>query len=1094
MSSGNNQVCGSASAVCSDAMSTTPSEEPREFGHYLLLQELGRGAQGVVFLAEDTTLHRKVALKVLTAAGAQSQLVRDRFRREAELTSRFEHPGICGVHDVGEADGMPYIAMQYVRGVTLSALVEEARGGSGTAADAPGHSSDTITILGGGSKGGLEDVLRLVERAARALHVAHEAGLVHRDIKPANIMVTPDGHPVLLDFGLARDLDVEGQTLTQSGQIMGTPAYLAPEQIVASRGAVGRRTDVYALGVTLFECLTLQRPFSSTTWDQLFHEILEGAPVNPGKLNPRIPKDLRTVIEVAMDREPERRYATAEALAEDLRRVRSFEPIQAKADGPWMRLRKWSRRSPGRAVSAAAALLFVLVGAGFFGWRALRRSHDLHAHLRDANDALVAANYVGAAIAVAKAQELDPESPEVLSLLGRIERGQADAQRELDRKAALAGAAAARDEAEGLRADYERTRREIDELGGQILKERSAILGRYADETARASLARSERELHALKIGAERILLARSEALERALRLEDPWGGASSDTQRALSGFYLERWREALANRDTALAAAMQGAVELHDPLGEHQAELLGRGTLTVEVLPEPANVFLFRYEDYETVREDEVIPRLVPVPTAGIGRLREGAWVEDFFPGDPCLVIRSVEAGSLAEQAGLRPGDLVLRLADVPAAESVVVSEVEPEGCLSREAVAPLTRVTSVDNFSIRNPFDWVTRTAHAGNTSPHVVLETGEAPECPPERIPVTSALDLIHDGAPLPLDLTCLRRGAMQVLNVPAGAMAGIRCEVTAYPLILDEANRIGIGQSLEVDPGSYLLLAEGPGHESQRLHLVVERGGRVTSRVELHPEGTTPPGYVRVPPGPFVCSGDTDAFRPREASIVDVPEFFIARAELTNLDWYLFVNDPETLARIEARSAGAHLYLPEDDRVMAKRDPEGGGYVWDVYFDTTADSPVMGLTWTDVHDYLVWRNARAAAAGEAWRHGPPSAHEWEQAARRVDARSFPWGDRFDPSLAVCLARQDVYILDAPGGYEPRDESPYGVLDMAGSREEWLRDRVEDVEPPRYLKRGGHWGSAVESVFHSASHGEASQDRYAASQGLRLVARRP
>jgi serine/threonine protein kinase len=308
-------------------------------GPYVLEKELGRGAQGVVYLAEHAELHRKVALKVLTGAGAQSQLVRDRFRREAQLTSKFEHPGICGVHDVGEVDGTPYIAMQFVRGMTLSTLVERSRGSAKV--DDTSRAGESITLVQGG-KGGLEDVLRLVESAARALHVAHEAGLVHRDVKPANIMVTPEGQPVLLDFGLARDLGSEGEGLTQSGQILGTPAYLAPEQIVAARGTVDRRTDVYALGVTLFECLTLQRPFEGSSWDQLFHEILDGASRNPRSLNRRIPVDLATVIEVAMDRDPARRYPTAEALAEDLRRVRSFEPILAKSAGPLSRFAKWA--------------------------------------------------------------------------------------------------------------------------------------------------------------------------------------------------------------------------------------------------------------------------------------------------------------------------------------------------------------------------------------------------------------------------------------------------------------------------------------------------------------------------------------------------------------------------------------------------------------------------------------------------------------------------------------------------------------------------------------------------------------------------------
>jgi serine/threonine-protein kinase len=221
---------------------------------------------------------------------------------------------------------------------------------------------------------------------------------------------------------------------------------------------------------------------------------------------------------------------------------------------------------------------------------------------------------------------------------------------------------------------------------------------------------------------------------------------------------------------------------------------------------------------------------------------------------------------------------------------------------------------------------------------------------------------------------------------------------------------------------------------------------------------------------------------------------VPGFFIARYELTNREWYEFVNDPETLARIAAAKPGEHLILPQDDRVMAKKDGPLENYTWDVYTATTADTPVLGLAWTDVREFLVWRNARAAERGEAWRYDLPSESEWEKAARGVDARAFPWGDRFDPSLTVCLVRKPGYLLDAPGGFEPRDESPYGVRDMAGSREEWLRDANAETDPPRYRKRGGHWGSSVENLFRSASRGEASQDRFASSQGVRLVARRP
>jgi serine/threonine-protein kinase len=211
---------------------------------------------------------------------------------------------------MGEVQGIPYIAMQYVRGTTLADVIEQAKAGPQQAGAPSGFSIISSTWLG------LQSVLQLIERAARALHAAHDVGLVHRDIKPGNIMITADGDPILLDFGLARDLDTENQTLTQSGQLLGTPAYMAPEQIAADREHIDRRADVYGLTVTLFECVTLRKPYEAESWQELFQLIRSGAPPNPSQLNPRINKDLRTVIEVGMERDLGRRYPTAEALAD----------------------------------------------------------------------------------------------------------------------------------------------------------------------------------------------------------------------------------------------------------------------------------------------------------------------------------------------------------------------------------------------------------------------------------------------------------------------------------------------------------------------------------------------------------------------------------------------------------------------------------------------------------------------------------------------------------------------------------------------------------------------------------------------------------
>ena len=1067
-----------------------PAQEARRFGNYELLKELGRGAQGVVWLAEDVVLRRKVALKMLAGAGAQSELVRERFRREAALTSKFEHPGICGVHDFGEVDGTPYIAMQYVRGTTLATIVEAAHGGD---------KRETISIGGGGNKGELEDVLRLVERAARALHVAHQAGLVHRDIKPANIMVTPDGHPVVLDFGLARDTESEGQTLTQSGQILGTPAYLAPEQIVAARGTVDRRTDVYALGVTLFECLTLRRPFEGQSWDQLFHAILDGAPPSPRALNPRIPRELATVIEVAMERDQARRYPTAEAFAEDLRRVRSFEPIQAKAASTFTRLTKWGRRNPGRATAVGATALFVVTGIGLSGGRILQRRGELRQHLADAQAALVAADYVGAAVAVAKAQELDPKSGEVVELEARVKRAQEDAQRESDRKKDLAAAEEAREEELRQRERYEQVRRDLDALAAQLVRDRPGVHAQAASEASRAAFAMLEERERELRYEAERLLLTRSEALQRAGKLEQPWGGESVATQRALAAFHLERWREALSVGDLVRAEAMRIAIEQHDPNGEHRETLLGRGQLALESVQAGLELHLFRWESYASVREDEVIPRLVPVPTAGVDRVRPKEWLTGFHPGDPCLVVTSVEPGSIAARAGFARGDLVTSFAGAPCGGGVLVRDVATESDCAEEGLRPLARIVALDDAPVLGPFDWRLAVA-AAKEGPckvaHVPAGAATLSEayCDPRGLVTAAPEELLRAGPPSNARLVGLVSGSRVELEVPAGTPTGLACEPTAYPLILAPECRVAVGRSITVDPGSYLVFARAPGFEDQRVNVLVERGARLQLRVELLPEGSTPPGYVYVPPGPFLAGGDPEAFGSRPVERVEVPGFFIQRRELTNREWYEFLNAPEILAFLERSPTAGQLYLPQDERVFARRLSAGHEWTWDVHTDTSADSPVLGISWSAARGYLDWRNRKAETAGEPWRYDLPTEEQWEKAARGVDGRAFPWGDRFDPALAVCLVRKQEFLLDAPGGFEPRDESPYGVLDLGGSREEFLHELVPGSDPPRCRKRGGHWSTKVEIAFRSASRPEISSDRSLSTQGLRLVVRRP
>jgi eukaryotic-like serine/threonine-protein kinase len=322
-----------------------PQGPMRTIGPYSVLEELGRGGQGVVYLAEDTRLNRKVALKVIETVGPDMPTDRlQRFHREAEAASKLDHPNICGIHEAGEANGVHYIAMRYVEGETLAHQIEAAR---------DKHDTDSTPS----TRDDIHTILVRMEKVARALHIAHEHGLIHRDIKPGNIMLTSEDEPVVLDFGLARD-EFSGTdlSLTQSGDLLGTPAYMSPEQLMAQRIPLDSRTDVYSLGATLYECLTLNRPYEALTRAELYQRILTDDPPSASSLNRAIPRDLQIVLDTAIEKNRDRRYQSALALAEDLRRVREFKPIAARPISRFLRVKRWSQRHPGRAVGIGALI------------------------------------------------------------------------------------------------------------------------------------------------------------------------------------------------------------------------------------------------------------------------------------------------------------------------------------------------------------------------------------------------------------------------------------------------------------------------------------------------------------------------------------------------------------------------------------------------------------------------------------------------------------------------------------------------------------------------------------------------------------------
>jgi WD40 repeat protein/serine/threonine protein kinase len=327
----------------------TERPKPR-IAHYILEREIGSGGQGCVYLATDSRMRRRVALKVLNRASLAPDKLR-RFRREVEVIAKLDHPGLCTVYEADLDAPRPYLAMRFVDGQDLSRRLLAAR-----------KDGDSSSFVRPCNYAALAQLLHLFERTARALHAAHEAGVVHRDIKPANILVDQSGEPVIVDFGLARGDDPELAGLTRTDDVLGTPAYMAPELLESGHSSADRRVDVYALGVALYECLTLERPFRAEHREALFQSILRGEYESPRKLNELVGEDLRVVLATAMEHQPSRRYATALEFAEDLRRVREYEPIRAQRANWIVRTRRWSQRHPRMAT--AVALLFVTLG----GW------------------------------------------------------------------------------------------------------------------------------------------------------------------------------------------------------------------------------------------------------------------------------------------------------------------------------------------------------------------------------------------------------------------------------------------------------------------------------------------------------------------------------------------------------------------------------------------------------------------------------------------------------------------------------------------------------------------------------------------------------
>ena len=620
-----------------------PDDAPKQIDHFRIIRQIGHGGMGVVYEAEEAPTGRRVALKVVPPSISADARVRQRFEREIRTTANLDHPNIIHVYTVGDVRGQPYYTMEYVDGFSLEHFIKHpwsthylhgladglgvagsgresartivlpesnqtiilaaAQAGTGEGGDAKKGSTtaseSTVNNAAPKQREELRVIARLIRDAALGLDHAHRHGIVHRDVKPANILISREGQVRVSDFGLA--VEEGGLQLTQSGAVVGTPRYMSPEQLLRSKIRIDARTDIYSLGVTLYELLTLCPAFDAKTRDQLLLKIVVQEPRRPRQLNPALARDLETIVIKAIEKDPDQRYQSAQLLADDLTRFLAGEPILASPPSPVVRAWRFVRRHAVACAALAAALVFACGGA-VSSWRVqeARRKATVQDLLLRADTAETAERADEALEYFQSALNLERDDKRIATIAADVSRLRADVRslREAEEmKKREAEAEGKVDGALRLVNTYRTAVEEAQQIQPQLEQARRDLHGvrPCVDDpdfpAIEQALSRLESELAAATNTASASFSSAATLLQQALALAP----GRPDTRRALADLYFAAMLEAEARRNGRDVATYCGMASLYDD-GLLAEQLKGDGTLALETTPSGAQVTVSTY------------------------------------------------------------------------------------------------------------------------------------------------------------------------------------------------------------------------------------------------------------------------------------------------------------------------------------------------------------------------------------------------------------------------------------------------------------------------------------------------------------------